>query len=46
MKSIEQVREEYMCPKEHDRENYTFANENVYCEKCKAHYDIGMMKYK
>jgi len=47
MKTIQEARDEYVqCPKGHTKENFSFVNENVYCEKCDAHYDLGMKKYK
>ena len=47
MKTIEQVREEYTeCPKGHGKENFVFNAENIYCEKCNSHYDLGMKKFE
>ncbi len=45
MKSIEEVKKNWKCPKNHDRKHYSFNAENVYCEECKSYYDLGMKKY-
>lgn len=46
MKSIEQVRAEWKCPKGHKRDHYSFNAENVYCDLCHSHYDLGYKKYQ
>ena len=52
MKTIQQVRSEWKCPKGHDRRYYSFTNgESVHCEKCESStcsgdYDLGIKKWQ
>lgn len=49
MKSMEQVREEFQCPKGHAKENVVFVNESALCTDCEVNdqdYDLGMKKYE
>jgi hypothetical protein len=42
MKTLEQTRKEYVCPKCHHKDFLAFNGETVYCNGCKEHRDLGM----
>lgn len=46
MKTIEEVRKEFVCPSCNSRKNLAFQNDSVHCYKCNKDFDLGMKKFK
>jgi len=46
MKTIEQVRKEFVCPSCCSKKDLAFQNENAHCYKCNKDFDLGMKKYE
>ena len=46
MKTIKQVRKEFVCPKCDEERDISLQEENAHCNKCNSDFDLGMKKYK
>lgn len=46
MKTIEEVRKEWICSKCKRKTDCYFQAENVHCNECKNDFDLGMKKHE